>query len=203
MPPFRIPHRQTVDPLREERGSALLEFAIALPLLVVFVVGIYDFSGASNQKQKIEQAAEEGAVLAAAQPRSDVQQTAANQVSMQPVVVAIFNSLAASGVLPNANTGGGCLMPPPTPTSAGPLAWAYTISGCSAYSSDRLVITINRGWVCPAPCSAGPPMALGTSATVTYPYHWQFNSVIQLLIPGASYAAITKLTETATVHNQL
>jgi TadE-like protein len=202
MPRLRIHHRRTVS-LKDERGSALLEFAVSLPLLVVFVVGIYDFSGASNQKQKIEQAAEEGAVLAGAQPRSDVQQTAANQVSMQPVVVAIFNSLAASGVLPNANTGGGCLMPPPAPSSAGPLAWTYKISGCSAYPSDQLVITISRGWVCPPPCAAGPPMALGTSVTVTYPYHWQFNSVVQLLVPGASYAAITQLTETATVHNQL
>ena len=45
--------------LHDVRGSALLEFAITLPLLVVFVVGIYDFSGAFNQKQKIAQAAQE------------------------------------------------------------------------------------------------------------------------------------------------
>ncbi len=40
--------------LKGAQGSAILEFAIVLPLLVVFVVGIYDFSGAFNQKQKIE-----------------------------------------------------------------------------------------------------------------------------------------------------
>jgi hypothetical protein len=39
--------------------------------------------------------------------------------------------------------------------------------------------------------------------TIVYPYHWQFNSVIQLLIPGANYAAITQLTESATVQNQM
>jgi hypothetical protein len=37
---------------------------------------------------------------------------------------------------------------------------------------------------------------------VSYPYHWRFNSVIQLLMPGASYAATTNVSETATVHNQ-
>ncbi len=58
--------------LEDARGSALLEFAITLPLLVVFVVGIYDFSGAFNQKQKIEQAAQEGAIIAGAQPMSDI-----------------------------------------------------------------------------------------------------------------------------------
>ena len=47
---LRIPHRGTVNLLRGAQGAALLEFAISLPLLVVFVVGIYDFSGAFNQK---------------------------------------------------------------------------------------------------------------------------------------------------------
>ena len=58
--------------LKGAQGSAILEFAIVLPLLVVFVVGIYDFSGAFNQKQKIEQAAQEGAIIAAAQPMSPI-----------------------------------------------------------------------------------------------------------------------------------
>jgi len=53
---------------RDEQGAALLEFAISLPLLVVFIVGIFDFSGAFNQKQKIEQAAQEGAIIAGAHP---------------------------------------------------------------------------------------------------------------------------------------
>jgi hypothetical protein len=191
----------------DERGSALLEFAIALPLLVVFVVGIYDFSGAFNQKQKIEQAAQEGAILAGAQPTSDIQSSNGNPASLQAVVTAVVNSLGASGVLPGAP----CTLPYPAPTQSG-LTWSYPISGCnSAYPSDNLVITINRGCVCAAgpactatpPCASGPPVAVGSSVTVTYPYHWRFNSVIQLLIPGATYAAITQLTESSTVHNQL
>jgi hypothetical protein len=64
-----------------------------------------------------------------------------------------------------------------------------------------LVITINRGAVVN---SASPtPTIVGTSVQVQYPYHWRFNSVIQLLIPGASYAATTQVTESATVHNQM
>src|ERR1017187_5045474 len=77
--------------LKSDQGSALLEFAIVLPLLVVFVVGIYDFSGAFNQKQKIEQAAQEGAIFAGGQPMSDIARGNANPDSLQPVVVAIFN----------------------------------------------------------------------------------------------------------------
>src|SRR6266853_5879771 len=176
--------------LRQQHGSALLEFAISLPLLVVFVVGIYDFSGAFNQKQKIEQAAQEGAIVAGAQPMSDIASTTANPQSLHPVVNAIFNSLAGSGVLPT-----GACTPPGTASGPTGLAWTYTISGCP----DNLIITITRGWV----SASGSPRSVGTRVTVAYPYHWRFNSVIQLLFSGAGYAAVTNLTESATVQNQM
>ena len=185
--------------LRDARGSALLEFAITLPLLVVFVVGIYDFSGALNQKQKIEQAAQEGAIIAGAQPMSDIATATGDPDSLHPVVAAVFNSLAGSGVVPT-----GTCAPPGTasrPNGPNDLRWVYTISGCSsAYSADNLVVRINRGWV---PAVAGTN-TVGTRLTVTYPYHWRFNSVIQLLFPGpSSYSATTYIHETATTHNQL
>src|SRR5260370_33645643 len=101
---FRVLDRRTGSMLEDAQGAALLEFAISLPLLVVFVVGIYDFSGAFNQKQKVEQAAEEGAIVAGAQPMSDIQLSNGNPGALQPVVNAIFNSLAGSRLLPNATT---------------------------------------------------------------------------------------------------
>jgi Flp pilus assembly protein TadG len=180
-------HSSFASLLSDVQGAAILEFAIVLPLLVVFVVGIFDFSGAFNQKQKIEQAAQEGAIIAGAQPTSDIASATAPD-SLLPVVTAVFNSLVGSGVLRT------CTLPAAASGPTG-LAWKYTISGCP----DDLVIMIDRGWV----SAAGSPRAVGTSVKVTYPYHWRFNSVIQLLIPGASYAAITQLSESATVHNQM
>jgi Flp pilus assembly protein TadG len=173
--------------VKDEQGAALLEFAIVLPLLVVFVVGIFDFSGAFNQKQKIEQAAQEGAIIAGAQPMSDIASATAPD-SLLPVVTAVFNSLVGSGVVPT----GTCTAPGAASGPTG-LAWTYTISPCPG----SLVITIDRGWV----ATAGSPRAVGTSVKVTYPYQWRFNSVIQLL--GASYSLPTTLTESATVHNQM
>jgi Flp pilus assembly protein TadG len=186
---LRIPHRRTVSLLRDVQGAALVEFAISLPLLVVFVVGIYDFSGAFNQKQKIEQAAQEGAIIAGAQPTSDIASPTAPD-SLLPVVSAVYNSLVGSRVLPT-----GTCTPPGTAVGPTGLAWTYTISGCP----DSLVITINRGTV----VNSGSWAIVGTSVQVQYPYHWRFNSVIQLLVPGASYAATTQVTESATVHNQM
>ncbi len=173
-------------------GSALVEFAIVLPLLVVFLVGIYDFSGAFNQKQKIEHAAQEGAVVAGAQPMSDMDSTNPNPDSLQPVIEVVFNSLSADNVLPQGSLAA-CTVAPAHITN---LNWSYTITGCS---TDPLVIGIDRGW---AP-GAGPSTTVSTKVTVSYPYHWRFNSVIQLLVPSAVYAATTTLSETAIVHNQM
>jgi hypothetical protein len=86
-------------------------------------------------------------------------------------------------------------IPPGQVRADGGVKWTYKIDGCP----DTLTIIIDRGWV-----PAGPAVvSVGTRVTVSYPYHWRFNSAIQLLIPGAQYAATTQLSETATVHNQM
>lgn len=182
-----------------QTGSALLEFAIVLPLLVVFIVGIYDFSGAFNQKQKIEHAALAGAVIAGAQPMSDIESTTANPGSLEPVVEVIFRSLSDDNLLPLAGQGS-CHLPATVAHSGGGngvsnLIWTYTISGCP----DSVTVVIDRGWV---PFSVDTTKTVGTQVTVTYKYRWRFNSAIQLLFPGAAYAATTDITETAMVHNQ-
>jgi Flp pilus assembly protein TadG len=194
MDSFHLLARPSLRLRREIGGSSLVEFAITLPLLVVFIVGIYDFSAAFNQKQKLEHAAHEGAILAGAQPTSDIETANADPESLHPVVTVVFNSLAANGVLPNANQGT-CAAANSTPTHTA-LQWTYTIQGCP----DTVTILINRGWI---PATADSTKSVGTLLTLTYPYHWRFNSVIQLLIPGASYSATTVLSETARVHNQL
>jgi Flp pilus assembly protein TadG len=197
-------------PLRDTQGAAILEFAISLPLLVVFVVGIYDFSGAFNEKQKIEQAAQEGAIIAGSQPMSDIASSNGNPTSLQAVTTAVFNSLAASGVLPNANTG--TCNPPGTVTATSGIKWTYEIQGCSnnppstatgcmGDGTDTLWIEINRGWVVQGGGSS--PAVVGSRITVSYDYDWRFNSAIQLLFPGAGYAARTCIAESSSVHNQM
>jgi Flp pilus assembly protein TadG len=187
--------RRPVALTRQSEGSAILEFAIVLPLLVVFVVGIYDFSGAFNQKQKIAQAAQQGAITAGAQATSDIDPSIANPDALQSVATVVFNSLAGSGVLTLANQG--TCKPSAAAFSNVALVWTYSVAGCSSYG-DNLTITIDRGWV----AGATSPVTVGTKVTVDYPYHWRFNSVIQLLVPGASYATMTDIKESAAVHNQ-
>src|SRR5580692_6258774 len=56
----------------DDRASQIVEFALSLPLLVLFVVGIFDFSGAISLKQKVTNAAREAARVAAADPANDL-----------------------------------------------------------------------------------------------------------------------------------
>lgn len=57
---------------REEGGQSLVEFAIALPILLAIVIGIFEFGMAWNQRQVITNSAREGArVLALPQVDAD------------------------------------------------------------------------------------------------------------------------------------
>src|ERR1700690_1053966 len=58
--------------LRGTEAAALIEFAVALPLLVVLVVGVFDFGGAFNLKQELNNAVREGARFGASQPTNDL-----------------------------------------------------------------------------------------------------------------------------------
>src|ERR1700719_2975708 len=56
----------------DEAASQIVEFALSLPLLVLFVVGIFDFSNAISLKQKLTNAAREAARVAAADSANDL-----------------------------------------------------------------------------------------------------------------------------------
>jgi len=56
----------------DTRATQIAEFAVALPLLMVMVVGILDFGNAYNLKQKVTNTAREAASMGASQPTSDI-----------------------------------------------------------------------------------------------------------------------------------
>ncbi len=60
--------------MRNERGQALAEFALVLPLILFFIAGIIEFGRAWNIKQAVTDAAREGARYAVVQD-DDIQTT--------------------------------------------------------------------------------------------------------------------------------
>jgi hypothetical protein len=189
----------------EECGAQMVEFAVALPLLVVFVVGIFDFSGAFTLKQKLTNTARDAARTAAADPSNDLGgysgSAPASVTAAYQVVINYFqeNQLTSCG-LTSASS--------PTPTG---LSFTYTgTSGCPA---GGLNIVINRGYyfpatttsqIAPANCTAQAPgsqvAVLSTCVTIQYAYAWRFGNVSSLLGPRATLPST--ITATAVAMNE-
>jgi Flp pilus assembly protein TadG len=171
-------------------AAALIEFAVALPLLVVLVVGIFDFGGAFNLKQELNNAVREGARFGAAQPTNDLLNNG-TPPSVDAVRYLVASYLQAARI----NACGLDTMAAPG-NQSGPMTWTYSATGCT----PALVLTIQRpciGSSCPSSLGAYVPY---TNVMISYPYQWHFNNVIQLLFPGARYT-LNSITTNATVAN--
>ncbi|HEX3322098.1 MAG TPA: TadE/TadG family type IV pilus assembly protein [Terriglobales bacterium] len=182
--------------LRSTEGSQIVEFAVSLPLLVVLVVGIFDFGAAFNLKQKIHNAALLAARTGASQTTRDLSLT--GNCGTPDSVCAIRDTVANSLTAAKVND---CGLDSATGSSTGPLTWTFTAnSGCPG----TLTLTVNRGFLYTttlvAPFEANYTIE-GTRATVSYPYRWQFSSVIQLVTPSANYPGSSQIHSTATVPN--
>lgn len=177
--------------LRGVAGAALIEFAVVLPLLVVLVVGIFDFGGAFNLKQELSNAAREGATFGASQPTNDLLNNG-TPPSVDAVRYLVAAYLKAAGI----NPCGLDTMSAPG-NQSGPMTWSYSTTGSCV---SLLTLTIQRPCVgsnCPSTLGAYVPY---TSVTISYPYQWHFNNVIQLLVPGAHYL-LKSITSNATAAN--
>ena len=64
---------RSTDSRRDGRGQALVELALILPILLMLLLGIFEFGRAWNTKQVITDAAREGARLAVVQ-NNDIDQ---------------------------------------------------------------------------------------------------------------------------------
>jgi Flp pilus assembly protein TadG len=179
-----------VNAAKTEHGAQILEFALVLPLLVVFVVAIYDFGQAFNVKEKLNFAAKDGARLGAAQPTNDLSQniplsvTAVRDLVDADMISAGVNDCGLGGIQQRSL-----------------LVWTAT-GNCG---NDALfVLTIDRGFNFDASAqgSAEPVKIIATHVDINYPYQWHFNSVIKLLVPNSNAAGVTQIDTDAVAANQ-
>jgi hypothetical protein len=180
--------------LRDANGAALIEFAVALPLLIVLVVGIFDFGGAFNLKQELSNAVREGAIFGASQPTNDLLNPGNAPPSVDAVRYLVASYLQTAGI----SDCGLATMPPPG--SGGGQIWVYTTPPGSC--PGLLQLTIKRpciGSFCPPTVGTYTANTYipNTYVKISYPYQWHFNNVIQLLVPGASYALSTITADAA------
>jgi Flp pilus assembly protein TadG len=165
--------------LGSEQASQIVELAVSLPLLALFVVGIMDFGSAVTLKQKLDMATEHAARVASNQTYVDV--TNPFPKSTEAVRSAVVNDLLSMKV-------NDCGLPTAVPNKA-ELSWTYTASGCPG----TLSLVINRGSVYQN-VGATPEWVEATRITLSYPYTWSFGRVSQLVAPGNNFVGPSQLT---------
>lgn len=170
-------------------GAQLVELAVILPLLIVIIVGIFDFSQAFNLKQKLGIAAFLGARVGSSEPTADLSQATPTSVTAIRDVVDTYLRRAEIS---------DCALNTAVPASAPPLTWTYTV----ACASGTFTLTIQRDDAFPVTAGSVTEYVVYTRVKISYPYQWLFNRVIQVLVPGASYAGVSQLTTTAILPNQ-
>jgi Flp pilus assembly pilin Flp len=189
----------------QESGAQIVEFAVALPLLVVFVVGIFDFSGAFTLKQKLTNVARDAARVAAADPASDVP---SSSTALPSSVADAYQEIANYFTENQLST---CGVTAGSGTLAAPATW--TFSGNTGCPGSGLTIIINRGYFYPESSSSLAPSVtciaqavgaqtavVGTCVSIQYAYQWRFGNVASLL--GSSPVLPSALSATAVAMNE-
>ncbi|HVO79605.1 MAG TPA: TadE/TadG family type IV pilus assembly protein [Terriglobales bacterium] len=184
--------RRTWSQIAGTEASQLVEFAVALPLLVVFVVGIFDFGQAFNLKQKLSNAAREGARLGSSLPTGDLGTTGVTPTSVDAAKSAVTAYIIAANI-------NDCGLAAQAAASAGSLTWTYTASGSGCPAA--LTLTIERGYKFQTTVNSTQVDVLCTRVTISYPYQWHFSRVIELLAPGSNYAGVTHISTDAIAPN--
>lgn len=182
-----------------------MEFAVALPLLVFFVVGIFDFSSAFTLKQKLTNIARDAARDAAADPANDLHSPS---TAVPASVLDAFQLIDGYFLANNLNDCG--IAAAGSPTN---LTWTLTASG-NGCTPPGMTITINRGYYmpstgaslpsagCVSPGSAGQNglTVIATCVSIQYAYPWRFGRVANLL--GTTAILPSQITATAVALNE-
>ncbi len=174
-----------------EQASQIAEFAVSLPLLVVFIVGIFDFSGAFTLKQKLANAAREGARVAAADPANDLSGSSGVPVSVSDAFQVVDNYLLAEKI-------NDCGLGGKTPSQSSGLTWSATSTGSCPGSG--ITFSINRGCVTQQTLGGTATSMVATCVIITYPYSWRFSTVSSLL--GSTIMGPSSLATTAVAYNE-
>jgi len=173
--------------VRGAEGAQLLEFALVLPMLLVLVFGAADFGKAWALKDKLSNAARDGARIAASQTND------LNGGGNPPASVTAVRDVVAN-YLTNANVTS-CAVGT-TAASAGTFAWQYTSgsTGCGAF-----LLKIERGYT----YTSGSPAAtmVATRVTLTYPFSWNIGRLMKLMLPSSTLGNSVNITTTAVMQN--
>jgi Flp pilus assembly protein TadG len=203
---FRHWIRRPTRLLRDDRAAQMVEFACTLPLMVLFVVGIFDFSGAFTLRQKLTNIARDAARAAASDPGGDI----ASPSTPLPASISDAFQLVDNYLIANHLSDCGIS---PTVFVNGPTA-TYQFTGTSTTCPPGgMTIYINRGYYFSQTSTTLPGMNCGvqpvgsgqiaivaTCVSIRYAYKWRFGGVASLF--GSTTILPTSITGTAVAMNE-
>jgi len=173
--------------------------------MVVFVVGIFDFSSAFTLKQKLTNVARDAARAAAADPSSDLR----GGLTVFPISVNDAFQIVDNYLI--ANHLNDCGVTLASGTSSG-LTWTFSVTPTGS-SPCGITLIVNRGYYMPASASGQPaaltctPVAPGaqtaviaTCVSIQYSYQWRFGRVASLL--GSATTLPTQINAVAVAMNE-
>lgn len=175
--------------LRETEAAELLELALALPIILVMVSGLLDFSRAYNIKQKLSNAAREGARVEALKANNATSPSPSSLPTLRDDVVTYLN---------NANVDTSFIGTTLTYDSSPGVCtgtW-YTTVGTTNYGLEvqKCVPVLDTTTATTIP---------STRVTLYYPYDWTFgfDHIIKLLLPSSTFTSPIMIETDATISN--
>lgn len=160
-------------------GSQLVEFALALPILLLLVVGIWDFGSAFALKQKLTNAAREGDRIVVSTPISNP--TGASGCSQSVPCSIVSSATAVRQYLTNASLNASWVNPSSPSSSASCPAgeWFYGTAGTGPSLDIKSGVWIApSGSVVAANGSVPVGSVKATQVTVTWPLQWKLASFL-------------------------
>ena len=150
IPPITLQKRR-----RGERGAALVEFALAVPLLLVVIAGIVDFGFAFQRYEVITNAAREGARMATLPGYTD---TAVDSYVRQYVQNGLsLSDSAMSTVMPTGSV----------TVSYADLTVPAAVTGTMTVSTATVNVTYQHSWLLLRPMLSLLNKSWGTTITLT------------------------------------
>lgn len=172
--------------VRGQEGSQIVEFAMVLPLFLVFAIAAFDFGQVFALRDKLDNSAREGARQAAQQTLFTEASNGPPSANTTAVAQSVFDYLLEAKVVQGCSLNGG--------KNSGAFAWIFTAKKCA----DDLTIIVERNVLVAV---NGGEVSM-SRVTVSYPAHFLFfHKVIGLLAPGATYSSTFVLTPQAVMQN--
>jgi len=146
----------------------------------VLAVGLADFGAAFVVRDKLANAARDGARIAVSQSTADLTQP--NPLTVQAVRDAVVNYLNNAGI--QATLSG------TSPCATGAFSWTYCLTNGGQIRIERQFLV-----------NVGGTLVLSSRVTVSYPYSWTFAQVIRLLVPSSSYPSSFMISTESVMRN--